>query len=168
MTIDDVVIELEQEAPATRRALERVPTDRLDWRPHEKSLTLGQLALHIATLPMAIAELAAQPSMDVRTVIPRPQPADTAEVLATFDHCIERAKKTLRAMDDSSLALPWRMMLGDQEVARMPRGALIRSILLNHWYHHRGQLTVYLRELDVPVPAIYGASADETPVLAHA
>lgn len=163
MTIEDVLMELEQEAPTTRRVLERVPDDRLGWRPHPKSDTLGQLALHIANVPAAIAELATQPSLDVRTPIPRAQPDSTAQVLAAFDRSIARTRAILSEMPDASLAQPWRMMLGDQELARMPRAALLRSVLLNHWYHHRGQLSVYLRLLDVPVPAIYGRSADDNP-----
>jgi uncharacterized damage-inducible protein DinB len=163
MTVDDLLMELEQETPATRRVLERVPTDQLAWRPHEKSLTLGQLALHVATLPAAIAGLSTKPSMDVRTQIPRPQPSSTDEIVSAFDDCVAQAKTIIGGMTDNALSSPWRMMLDEQEIAQMPRGALLRSILLNHWYHHRGQLTVYLRELDIPVPAIYGASADETP-----
>jgi uncharacterized damage-inducible protein DinB len=163
MTIDDVLQEFEQETPATRRVLDRVPPDRLGWRPHDKSLTLGQLAMHVATLPGAIAELSTQPGMDVRTEMPRPQPASTTEVMSAFDWSVGKAKSVLAGMDDAALASPWRMMLGDQEIACMPRGVLIRSVLLNHWYHHRGQLTVYLRQTGAMVPAIYGASADETP-----
>lgn len=164
MTPQDVLMELDQEAPLTRRALERVPDDRLGWRPHEKSDTLGQLALHIAAMPAAIAEMSTKPTFDVRTPVPRSQPTSTAQVLATFDRTIAYVRSVIGGMDDAALAAPWRMVLGDQELARMPRSALIRSILLNHWYHHRGQLTVYLRENDVPVPAIYGASADESPL----
>lgn len=167
MTAQDVLMELEQEAPLTRRALERVPDDRLGWRPHEKSDTLGQLALHVANLPAAIADLSTVSTFDARTQIPRPQPSSTAEVLASFDRSIAHARSVIGAMDDAALATPWRMVVGDEELASMPRSALIRSILLNHWYHHRGQLTVYLRENDVPVPAIYGASADESPLEIH-
>jgi uncharacterized damage-inducible protein DinB len=163
MTVDDVLQELDQETPATRRVLERVPEHQLSWRPHEKSLTLGQLAMHVATLPGVIAELSTQPGLDARTNIPRPQPASTAEVMSAFDQSLAQAKSVLDHMDNADLALPWRMMLGNEEIASMPRGALIRSILLNHWYHHRGQLMVYLRQTGAKVPAVYGGSADENP-----
>jgi uncharacterized damage-inducible protein DinB len=161
MSIAALVQELEQEADATRRVLERVPDDRLDWRPHARSLTLGQLAMHVATLPGAIADIAARPAFDVGAEIPRPSAPDTATLLATLDRSLADAKASLGAMRDDALEEPWRMMRGEREVGAVPRGALLRSILLNHWYHHRGQLTVYLRQVGASVPAIYGNSADE-------
>jgi uncharacterized damage-inducible protein DinB len=164
VTIDDLLQELEQEAQTTRRVLERVPEDRLDWRPHDKSMTLGQLAMHVATLPRAIAELSTQAAFDINTKIPRPSATGVAELVAAHDQSVARARTLLGGMGDAALASPWKMVSGDQEVAAMPRGALLRSILLNHWYHHRGQLTVYLRQTGAPVPAIYGASADESPL----
>ncbi len=160
LTIDDLLQELEQEAQATRKVLERVPDDRLDWKPHPKSMTLGQLAMHVANLPGAIAEISTR-SFDVKTVIPRPGARSSAELLAVLDQSLARAKALLGAMDDAELASPWRMVNGDQEVGTVSRGALLRSIMLNHWYHHRGQLTVYLRQTGAPVPPIYGDSADE-------
>lgn len=163
LTIDDLLQELEHEAQSTRRVLERVPADHLDWKPHPKSLTLGQLAMHVATLPGAIAELSTRPGLDVKTEIPRPGAGSVAELLSALDGSLARAKAVLRDMDDAALASPWRMMDGDREMASVPRGGLLRSILLNHWYHHRGQLTVYLRQTGALVPAIYGASADEVP-----
>ena len=160
LTIDDLLQELEQEAHTTRRVLERVPDDRLDWKPHDKSLTLGQLAMHVATLPGAIADISIR-AFDVKTVIPRPSATSAAELLAVLDESLARARTLLAAMDDTALASPWRMMNGDQEVATVPRGKLLRSIMLNHWYHHRGQPTVYLRQTGALIPPIYGDSADE-------
>jgi uncharacterized damage-inducible protein DinB len=163
MTVNDIVQELEQEAQATRRVLERVPEERLGWKPHPKSMTLGQLAMHIANLPGAIAEISRR-SFDVRTPIPRPEATSTAEVLAAFDDSMARAMSILSGMSDSELAAPWRMMNGDRELWSIPRAAFLRSVMLNHWYHHRGQLTVYLRQTGVPLPAVYGDSADERAV----
>ncbi|HEX6536837.1 MAG TPA: DinB family protein [Gemmatimonadaceae bacterium] len=163
MTIEELLQELDQEARTTRRVLERVPDDQLDWRPHEKSLTLGQLAMHVATIPAAIATIAASPAFDITTPIPRPGAASTAELLDALDRSIARAKALLGGMTDDALAMPWRMVNGDREIAVMPRGALLRSVMLNHWYHHRGQLTVYLRQTGALVPAVYGDSADEKP-----
>jgi uncharacterized damage-inducible protein DinB len=159
-TVADLLLELEQEAQATRRVLERVPDDRLDWTPHEKSMTMGQLALHIANLPGAIAEVS-RDSFDVKTEIPRPAATSTRQILAALDESLERARALLGAMEDADLSAPWRMMNGDQVVFAITRGELLRSVMLNHWYHHRGQLTVYLRINDVPLPAVYGDSADE-------
>ena len=164
MTVDDLLQELEGEAQATRRILERVPHDKLAWKPHDKSMSLGQLAMHIATLPGAIAELSVQETFEVNTDVPRPGATSVAEVMGALEQSLTKAKTLLAAMDDAALASPWRMVNGDQEVAVMPRSALLRSILLNHWYHHRGQLTVYLRLTGASVPGIYGASADEAPV----
>jgi uncharacterized damage-inducible protein DinB len=162
LTIADVLQELETEADATRRVLERVPDDCLDWKPHAKSLTLGQLAMHVATLPGAIAEVSTR-DFDMNTVIPRPSATSAAELLAVLEESLAQARTVLAAMDDAALASPWRMRDGDREVLTMPRSALLRSVMLNHWYHHRGQLTVYLRQTGALVPAVYGDSADENP-----
>jgi uncharacterized damage-inducible protein DinB len=161
-TIEELLQELEQEARTTRRVLERVPDDRLDWRPHAKSLTLGQLAMHVATLPGALAEISMRSTFDAATEIPRPSAASAAELLQTLDRSVADAKALLGGMDDASLATPWRLVSRGREVAAVPRGAFLRSTLLNHWYHHRGQLTVYLRQAGALIPAIYGPSADET------
>lgn len=162
-TIQEVLQELEQEAGSTRRVLERVPEDRLDWKPHEKSMSLGVLAMHVASIPGAIAELAMQPTFDVGTRVPRPGAASAAELVSTLDRSVARAREVLGAMDDAALQSPWSMVNGPQVVLAITRGALLRTIMLNHWYHHRGQLTVYLRLLGTPVPAVYGPSADEAP-----
>jgi uncharacterized damage-inducible protein DinB len=163
LTIDDLLQELEEEAQATRRVLEHVPDDRLDWKPHDKSMTLGQLAMHVANLPGAIAEVSTR-DFDVKTVIPRPSATSTAELLVVLEESLTRARTLLGAMDDAELASPWRMVNGDQELWSVSRGQLLRSVMLNHWYHHRGQLTVYLRQTGALVPAVYGDSADEKPL----
>jgi uncharacterized damage-inducible protein DinB len=141
--------------------LERVPEDKLQWKPHPKSMSLGQLAMHVANLPGAIAELSTQPSFDVQTPIPRPDAGSHRDILAAFDDSMARARTHLARMKDSDLALPWRMMSGARELWSIPRFAFLRSVMLNHWYHHRGQLTVYLRQTGALVPAVYGDSADE-------
>jgi uncharacterized damage-inducible protein DinB len=162
-TIQELLQELEQEASSTRRALARVPESRLDWKPHDKSMTLGVLAMHVATIPAALAELSMRPSFDVSFVVPRPSTSSIPALLDAHDHSVARAKDILGSMDDAALDLPWRMMNDGVEIASMPRGTFLRSVLFNHWYHHRGQLTVYLRLTDALVPSIYGASADEQP-----
>jgi uncharacterized damage-inducible protein DinB len=162
--IHGMLQELEDEARSTRRLLERVPDDRLEWRPHEKSRTLGQLAWHIAVVPGAVAELVSSPSpAQAPESRPDPTPAKSAELIPALDQSIAKAKKILGGMDDATLMATWRMMKGDREIFALPRVAMLRSVMLNHWYHHRGQLTVYLRELGVPLPSIYGPTADENP-----
>ncbi|MFL5534485.1 MAG: DinB family protein [Gemmatimonadales bacterium] len=161
VTVKDILQELEQESQATRRVLERLPDNRLQWKPHSKSMSLGQLAMHVANLPGAIAEVSTAPSFDVNTPVPRPEADSTAQVLEAFEASMIRARQILEAMDDAELAAPWRMMQGNRELWSIPRGAFLRSVMLNHWYHHRGQLTVYLRQTGASLPAVYGDSADE-------
>ena len=162
-TVKEFIQELDQETQSTRRVLERVSEKHLEWRPHDKSLSLGQLAMHVASIPRAIAELSMRSTFDAGTPIPRPSAASRAELLATLEDSVGRAKEIISGMDDKALDTPWIMMLGDRQLVSMPRGALLRTVLFNHWYHHRGQLTVYLRQTGALVPAVYGASADETP-----
>ncbi len=166
MTIAELLEELEREAPATRRVLERISDTALDWRPHERSRTLGELAMHLATLPGAIAELSLQPTFNVKTEVPRQSAPSAAALVAAFDESVARARRVLGAMDESELSLPWRLVDGERVLLEITRSVLLRTILLNHSYHHRGQLTVYLRQTGVPVPAVYGPSADESPFTA--
>jgi uncharacterized damage-inducible protein DinB len=160
--IDAMLQELEQEARTTRRVLERIQDDHLSWRPHATARTLGELALHIATVPGSIAYLATQSEVQAPTFTD-PVPTSAAQLVASLDQAIARAKELLGGMDDQTLAGSWRMVQGDRELFAVPRVQLLRSVMLNHWYHHRGQLTVYMRELGIPVPSIYGPSADENP-----
>ena len=160
--IDGMLQELEMEAQTTRRVLERVPDDQLTWRPHAKARTLGELALHIAQVPGNVAQIAAQSQIQ-RPQFSDPSPRRASELVPALDQSIAKAKSLLGGMDDAAMMSTWRMMHGDRELLALPRVAFLRSILLNHWYHHRGQLTVYLKELDVPIPSVYGPSADENP-----
>ena len=164
MAIRDALLqELEQEAQTTRRVLERVPESGLGWKPHEKSMSLGQLALHVATTPGGVAEIAAKPSLDTPPTFIQPAAASAAELVPALEQSVARAKALVGAMDDEAMMAIWTLRNGDQVIMALPRVALLRSIMLNHWYHHRGQLSVYLRLLEVPVPSIYGPSADENP-----
>jgi uncharacterized damage-inducible protein DinB len=164
MTVDELRQELEQEAQTTRRVLERVPEDKLAWKPHPRSMSMGQLAMHVATLSGEIAKVSTQDSFDVDTAIPRPEAKSRAELMAALDKSLATANRILGEMADSALASPWKMTKGSREVMSMTRGALLRSVMLNHWYHHRAQLGVYLRLTGAKVPAMYGASADENPM----
>jgi uncharacterized damage-inducible protein DinB len=160
--IDGMLQELEQEAQTTRRVLERVPDNHLTWRPHKTARTLGELALHVASVPGGVAELAAQSIPQAPQFID-PSPTSASELIPALDRSIAKAKSVLGGMDDATLTATWRLMQGDRELMAIPRVAFLRSTMLNHWYHHRGQLSVYLRELGVPIPSIYGPSADENP-----
>lgn len=161
--IDGMLQELEEEAQTTRRVLTRVPDKHLAWRPHPKARTLGELALHVAIVPGGVAELAASPSPAQLPQFADPSPKSASELVPALDQSIAKAKQTLGGMEDAALLATLRLMQGDREIFAVPRAVLLRSIMLNHWYHHRGQLTVYLRELDVAIPSIYGPSADENP-----
>lgn len=156
------ISELDMETPATRAMLERVPADALDWRPHERSMSLGELALHVAQIPGAISGFLTVdevPPPDFGSV---PSPESKAEILDALDESIQTAKRTMAGIDDETAHSMFRVVNDGAEVLSMPKVAVARAIMLNHWYHHRGQLSVYLRMLDVPVPATYGASADES------
>ena len=162
-TIGPLLMELEQESATTRRLLERLPEDKLGWKPHEKSMTLGQLAMHVATIPSAIASVLAGDSFDVSVSMMPPEAGSRAQVIGAFEKSQAEAVETLGEFDDAALAKMWAAKKGGRTLMALPRGAVIRFILLNHLVHHRGQLSVYLRLLAVPVPSIYGPSADENP-----
>jgi uncharacterized damage-inducible protein DinB len=163
--IEELLQELNVEAQTTRRVLERVPGDRLGWKPHDRSMSLGQLALHVATIPGAIAEMSRQSPFPVPRFV-QPEPVSVAELTTALDQSVARACAILGEMDERSLSDLWRVVDGDREVMVIPVAVLLRSIMLNHWYHHRGQLAVYLRQVGALVPSIYGPSADENPFAA--
>ena len=170
MSIAAILGELENESATTRRVLERVPGDKLQWKPHPKSMSLGELALHVASSPGYIAEnWACQDSVDFgKGGGKTPEPASTQEILAAHDASVTKAKNALAKIGDAGLGQQWTATMNGATVFNMPKGALIRAIVMNHTFHHRGQLSVYLRLLDVPVPSIYGPSADESPFRATA
>jgi len=143
--------------------LERLPEGRLTWKPHDRSMTAGQLAYHLAFVPGGVARAAANNPVPAPKFI-HPQPATCREVLATFDESIQTVRDVLPKFDDSAMAETWRIVDGDREILAIPRVAFLRDIMLNHWYQHRGQFSVYLRLLNVPVPASWGPSADESPL----
>jgi len=160
--IDALIQELDQEAQTTKRVLERVPADKLAWKPHDKSMSLGQLALHVATLPGNVAEMSRQSPFEAPGFT-QPAAKSVSELLPALDQSVARAKEILRSLDDAALGKMWTLMGGGREIFSVPVTILLRSIMLNHWYHHRGQLSVYLRQTGALVPSIYGPSADENP-----
>ena len=160
--IDALVQELDAEAQTTKRVLERVPADKLAWKPHDKSMSLGQLALHVATCPGSIAEVSQLSPFEAPDFV-QPPAKSASELVPALDQSVARAKEILRTLDEADLAKMWRVTAGGKEVMAVPVGAMLRSLMLNHWYHHRGQLSVYLRQVGAQVPSIYGPSADENP-----
>ena len=158
--------EFDTEAKTTRRVLERVPADKFSWKPHPKSMSLGELALHTAMVPGFICGWACEEETKFTGDKP-PVATSTAEIVAAHDKSVEKYKEVLGQLGDEGLTKSWKASAGGQTLFEMPKSALIRSIALNHWYHHRGQLSVYLRLLDVAVPSIYGPSADENPFAAR-
>jgi uncharacterized damage-inducible protein DinB len=156
--------ELHQEAEATRRLLERVPEGHLGWKPHQKSMTLGQLALHVATIPGDLSRLAQLDEFDASLANFEPaMPESKAAITLALKKSLDDAAEYLGSLGTDQAGATWRLTLRGNEVSSMPRAGLLRSFMLNHWYHHRGQLTVYLRLLDVPLPVVYGRTADENP-----
>ena len=161
--VEPILKELREEAPATRRLLERVPPDKLGWKPHPKSRSLGELAMHIANLP-GMAERVA--NFDEFSPGPPPPPANSvADIHAAFERSMKVAEEALSGLSDEKARGEWRLVFKGKEVFRRPRAAVLRTAMLNHLYHHRGQLTVYLRLLDVPLSMTYGPTADENPFL---
>ena len=153
--------ELKQEAATTRRLLERVPEDKFSWKPHEKSMTLGRLAGHVAELPALLVNALSADEIDFASGDYKPFNATSvAELLEEFDKNISKGVELLNDSADERMFEKWRMRRGEQVMFELPRVAVVRGVVLNHVIHHRGQLSVYLRLLDVPLPSIYGPTAD--------
>jgi uncharacterized damage-inducible protein DinB len=161
--MEPMIAELQHEAATTRKLLERVPQDRLAWQPHAKSMTLGRLAAHIANLPGMLIGALTEDKLDANDLKAQsPSAESVANILEAFDQKIERALELLKTQaDEQYLLAPWRYTSGEHVIFELPRRAVIRFVVFNHIIHHRGQLSVYLRLLDIPLPSIYGPSADE-------
>ncbi len=154
--------ELENEAKVMRQCLERVPAEKFEWKPHEKSMTFGRLAVHCAEMFGWTKETLTQDVLDFAASDMTPfEPKSSEELLAFFDDQIARAKMVLGETADETFMTDWTMRNGEQVYFTFPKVAVMRTFVMNHIVHHRGQLTVYLRLNDIPVPSIYGPSADE-------
>jgi len=160
--IDPILAELAHEGATTRRLLERLPQDRLGWQPHQKSMTLGRLATHIAEIPGWVGSIVEKDEFDLGAsgYVP-PTLGSVAEIIAMFDKSVAMATETLKRQSNDRLLAKWRFKKNGQLLMEMPRLGMIRSFLMNHLIHHRGQLSVYLRLQNVPLPSIYGPTADE-------
>ena len=157
-----LLAEFEIQAAITRRFLERLPEDKLTWKPHQKSMTAGQLALHLALVPGGVVQFV-QHNPAQAPDFQFPQPATCQEVLKAFDESIATVRAVLPTHDDAAMNETWRLTVGGKEVLAQPRGLFLRDVMFSHWYQHRGQFSVYLRLLGIPVPASWGPSADEPP-----
>ncbi|MGA7242051.1 MAG: DinB family protein [Terracidiphilus sp.] len=159
-----MLAEFETQAPVTRRFLERLPEDKLTWKPHEKSMTAGQLAYHIASTPGGVVRFAQANPAEAPEFAKFPQPATCQEIMQTFDESVAVVREILPSIDDAEMAETWRLLAGGKEVLAQPREQFLRDIMFSHVYQHRGQFGVYLRILNLPVPASWGPSADEPPL----
>jgi uncharacterized damage-inducible protein DinB len=156
-----IIRELEHEAKATREMLSRVPADKLDWSPHAKSMPIGALATHLAVIPGNMARALEAGELNMSSPRPRPTLTSGAEFVAEFDRSLAAITAALADQTDEGMFEPFSMIRDGAILTTMPRATFLRTVLMNHSVHHRGQLSVYLRLLDLPVPATYGASADE-------
>jgi len=161
---EPIIAEVKHEAATTRKLLERVPQDSLLWQPHEKSMTMGRLAAHIASLPRLLVAALTLDEYDTNDFRAQSPSSDSvSSILEAFDKNIAEAHEALKTLSEERLLDPWRYRNGEQVLFEMPRLAVIRFVVLNHIVHHRGQLSVYLRLRDVPLPSVYGPTADESP-----
>lgn len=162
MTPDDVLPEFDQEMGKTREALSRIPDGSFGQKPHEKSWTLGELATHIANVPVWLTMTMGTRELDLSQPMESPPvPESTAELVERFDQNRKAAREALEKASAEALAEPWSLRAGEEVMFTLPRAAVVRTMILNHMIHHRGQLTVYLRMAGAVVPGLYGPSADE-------
>jgi uncharacterized damage-inducible protein DinB len=155
--------ELDHEAVATRKAIARVPASQFGWKPHAKSMSFGRLASHIAEIPGWVVSAIEQDVFAITGSFTAYEAKSSEDLVKMFDDNLAAARASLKKSDNAHLAQQWKMTVNGNVFVDMPRSAVIRMWVLNHMVHHRGQLSVYLRQNDLPVPAMYGASADEQP-----
>lgn len=157
--------EFDHEMSTTRTLLERVPEDRAAWKPHPRSTALGDLAAHIANLPSMARRVIEMTEVDMNPpggpAFTPPRFTSTAALLATFDENVQQGREAIAGAGDDDLGVPWSLKYAGETIFAMPRAAVLRSFMMNHLIHHRGQLSVYLRLNEVPLPSIYGPTADE-------
>jgi len=161
--IDALLPEFDHEMATTRRILDRVPEAQFGWRPHVKSMSLAELSGHVANIPHWCSITLTGTSLDLSTLDKTKAPEARADLMGGFDKRVAAARAQLVKTTDAELFVPWTLKQGEHEVFTMPRISVLRTFVMNHLIHHRGQLTVYLRLNDVPLPAIYGPTADEQP-----
>lgn len=159
---DTLLPEFDAEVANTRRMFAAIPDEKLDFQPHEKSYTLLKLAAHVANLPSWIALTLATDELDLAAGFDQPDPKNMADVVAIFDGAVAEGRTALEGASADAMTADWTLRTGDEVHFQMPKGVVLRSFVFNHLVHHRAQICVYLRLLDIPVPGMYGPSADET------
>ena len=161
-SVQAILNEFREEVPAIRRILERVPADKLTWKPHAKSRSLGELAVHVAGVTGLAEKIISADEFSPGGGTPT-NPNSIEAIHATFERNVKASEDALSKLSDDRAHAQWRLVFQGKEIMKKPRVAALRTNWLNHLYHHRGQLSVYLRLLDVPVPIVYGPTADENP-----
>jgi len=156
--------EFETQAPITRKFLMRLSDDQLTWKPHDRSMTAGQLAFHLASVPGGVIRAVQNSPAQIPSFADFHQPSSRNEILNTFSESITLVRDLLPRFDDAAMNETWRLYAGEKQVLAQPRALFLRDVMFSHWYQHRGQLSVYLRILNIPVPASWGPSADEPPL----
>lgn len=160
--IETLQNEFRDEMPSVRKMLERVPDDKLGWKPHDKSRTLGELAFHVANLPGMAEKIIDHDEFSAGTGTPTVV-TSTQQIRDAFERSVQAGEKAFGNLTEERANGDWRLLFRDKEILRKKRSAALRTNMLNHLYHHRGQLSVYLRLLNVPLPVVYGPTADENP-----
>jgi uncharacterized damage-inducible protein DinB len=160
--IESLALEFREEMPPTRRVLERIPADKLSWKPHGKSRSLGELAMHVANIPGMAERIITSDEFAVGAA-PMATPESAEQILSVFDKNARAGDSLISNLTEEKAMGEWRLVFKGKEIFRKKRSAALRTNVLNHLYHHRGQLSVYLRLLEVPVPSVYGPTADENP-----
>ncbi len=159
-----LIMEFDREAETTRRVLSAIPAEKFSWKPHKKSYSIGQLATHMCQA-LETASAGAEKDVVEFSQGVAVEPRSSQELLAAFDQAAAKVRGTIGKMDDARLMATWTGTVQGRPILTIPRAGFIRMVVLNHHYHHRGQMTVYLRLLDVPVPHVYGPSADDNPFM---
>ena len=168
MSLSEMLLpEFDREMDGTRKTLERVPEAKFSWKPHEKSMSAGQLAYHLAFITGGVVRFVQNNPMPAPKFADFPQPANCQEVLKTLEESIATVRTLLPKFDDTAMQETWRLVADGREVLAQPRSHFLRDVMFSHWYQHRGQFGVYLRLLNVAVPASFGPSADEPPLFAQ-
>ena len=163
MSAQSFLAEMEQEFVSTKKLLELVPEDRLGFKPHEKAMSLGQLAYHVASIPGRNLQFAKDGQVETTTIVQHPLPESRTQILSTFSGSVEQVRSLLSTENTAWLSGNWTLLKAGNPIAEMPGYAFVRTFVLNHLYHHRGELTTYLRMLNQRLPSIYGPTADVDP-----
>ena len=163
MNSKDFIAEIEFEKCSTGKLLGRIPEDRLTWKPHEKAMSLGELAFHVANIPGNLLSFADEGKTKVEDFIHHHIPVSKTEIIESFPNSIVKAKQVLEKANGNWYTTNWELIKDGKTIFAIQRSKMCRLLVLNHWYHHRGELVTYLRELNVHIPSVYGPSADENP-----